>query len=114
MRTKHKEAGGQREVEGSRGEGEEVEGGEEGGDGAKKKEIKKKKNCHKDGTYVNIPTTKSLGPRLKWAQIWSQHLGSICGYWTRPIWGLKIQCFACQTANTFWRKFLAGVSSSAG
>jgi len=34
MRTKHKEAGGQREVEGSRGEVEEVEGGEEGGDGA--------------------------------------------------------------------------------
>ena len=40
--------------------------------------------------YVNIPTTESLGPRLKWAQIWSQHLRSICEYWTRPIWWLKV------------------------
>ena len=26
---------------------------------------------------------------------------------------LQLQCFAYETANTFWRKFLAGVSSSA-
>jgi len=29
-------------------------------------------------------------PRLEWAQIWSRNLRSICGYWTRPIWGLKV------------------------
>jgi hypothetical protein len=66
-----------------------VEGGEEGSDGAEARGTWKIFR-HKDGTYVNIPTMESLGPRLEWAQIRSQHLRSICGYWTRPIWGLKL------------------------
>jgi hypothetical protein len=40
--------------------------------------------------YISIPMMESLGPRLEWAQIWSQNSRSICGYWTRPIWGLKV------------------------
>ena len=45
---------------------------------------------HQDRMYISIPMTESLGPRLAWAQICSQNLRSICGYWTRPIWGLKV------------------------
>jgi hypothetical protein len=43
---------------------EEWRGGEEGGDEAETRGTFKK-NCYKDGTYVNIPMTESLGPRLK-------------------------------------------------
>ena len=50
------------------GRAEEVEGGEEGSDRAEARGTLKK-NCHKDGMYVNIPMTESLWPRLEWAQI---------------------------------------------
>ena len=40
--------------------------------------------------HLYIPTTESLGPGLERALIQPQNLGSICGYWTRPILGLKV------------------------
>jgi hypothetical protein len=52
--------------------------------------LKKKFITKTRHTYViNIPTTESLGPRLEWAQIQSQNLRSICGFWTRLTLGLN-------------------------
>jgi len=61
-----------------------VEGGEESSDGVEARGTLK--NFVMKTGHINIPTMESL----EWAHIWSWNLRSICGYWTRLIWGLKV------------------------